>query len=219
MVFVRLHMTPSPTTFGPGTDAREALARFHRDRIRHAPVVDDGRLVGMVTERDLMRVLPTTIGRLEVETSADPVLVGQAMTPDPIVVGPNDHMDDVARQMREHKISAVPVVQGGSLIGILTSSDLLSAFERILTAQSGTRLCFLRVPGREIDGGFDLVRAAVEAEVRLQTCLRAAYTKGGEIVTLYVEGPERGIEVLRRSSQEAGFVLLERGDLFAKEAG
>lgn len=94
-------------------DARQLL---HRHGFRHLPVVQKQRLVGIVTDRDL-RGAP-----------AKALTVAQLMSPKPWVIAPDSSVDEAARLLRQRKIGALPVVQGGRLLGILTASDILDAF-------------------------------------------------------------------------------------------
>jgi len=95
-----------------------------RDRgFRHLPVVDGGRLVGVLTDRDLR--LATSSFSEKPHAATDPV--SATMSSPPLTADPLDPVEDAARIMREHKIGCLPVVDGGELVGILTGMDLLDA--------------------------------------------------------------------------------------------
>ena len=98
---------------------------------RHLPVVDRGRLVGVLTDRDL-RFATSNLCHTP-RTAADPV--SGAMSSPPLTADPLDPVEDAARIMREHKIGCLPVVDGSELVGILTGMDLLDAL-MILTGVS-----------------------------------------------------------------------------------
>lgn len=95
-----------------------------RDRgFRHLPVVDHGRLVGVLTDRDLR--LATSSFSEKPHVATDPV--SAVMSSPPLTADPLDPVEDAARIMREHKIGCLPVVDGQELVGILTGMDLLDA--------------------------------------------------------------------------------------------
>jgi acetoin utilization protein AcuB len=92
--------------------------------IRHLPVVEDGKLVGILSDRDVLLHSSQGVGR---EWDVEEVDVGDVMTPNPITCLPTDTIAHVARVMTERKIDSLPVVEevGGDLIGLITSTDLL----------------------------------------------------------------------------------------------
>ena len=115
-MLVRNRMSPKVVTVEPQESLAEARSLLHRHGIRQLPVLRNGRLVGIITDRDLR-----SAGNKD-------ATVAELMTPKPIVIGPNASVDEAARTLTAHKIGALPVVDGGKLVGILASSDILDAF-------------------------------------------------------------------------------------------
>jgi acetoin utilization protein AcuB len=101
----------------------EAFQLLQDRGFRHLPVVDQGRLVGILTDRDLR--FATSSFCHTPRTAEDPV--SGAMSSPPLTADPLDPVEDAARIMREHKIGCLPVVDGSELVGILTGMDLLDA--------------------------------------------------------------------------------------------
>ena len=97
-------------------------------RIRHLPVVQDGRLVGLITHRDLLRAQVSLFADLS-PTESDQlkrqILAGDIMTRDVRTVTPDTPVLDVAKQMFRRKIGCVPVVDGERLVGIVTEADFV----------------------------------------------------------------------------------------------
>src|SRR5689334_24027861 len=115
----------APAIVAPASmEAPEALALMEERRIRRLPVVDDRRLVGIVTHRDLLQSLglyPTMWRRLDLKLS-------DVMKTNPTVISPEETVDEVARLMLERKIGGIPVVEIGAPVGIITESDIFRAF-------------------------------------------------------------------------------------------
>src|SRR5262245_25600382 len=117
----------------PVMAAREVM---QKRGLRHLPVVDRrGRLVGIITDRDLRQVvfMPALRGRMaEAGALLRATTVSDIMTRAVVVVKPGARLDDAARLMHERKIGALPVVERGQVVGIITETDILAAFERML---------------------------------------------------------------------------------------
>lgn len=135
---VRDRMTPDPIHVEPTTPVSEALRLMEGRKIRRLPVVQGGRLVGLVTLRDLMRVSAspaTTLSIYELRYLLDKLLVQEAMSRHVITVTPDEPVEQAALLMRQHKIGGLPVVEGatpGQLVGIITETDIFDAFVDML---------------------------------------------------------------------------------------
>jgi acetoin utilization protein AcuB len=108
-------------------------------RVNQLPVVVDGRLVGIVTDRDLRAAFPSVfdtplLGKTHKSDAAtDPkkVAVEMVMTPNVLTATLDDSVVEAAKLMRRERIGALPIVEGGRLVGVLTRSDVLDAFVRL----------------------------------------------------------------------------------------
>jgi acetoin utilization protein AcuB len=125
-------MTRAPLTARLHDTIGAAWKVMRARKIRHLPVLDrDGRLVGIVTDRDLRQVIldPEIQAQLGNTPRAVNVLtVEEVMTWGVITVRPDSDLREAARVMHHHKVGALPVVQHGRVIGILTETDLVKAF-------------------------------------------------------------------------------------------
>ncbi len=120
-------------TVKPHDSARHARETLERHRINQLPVVVDGRLIGIVTDRDLRDVFPSVLDpprKPHRRSSADPsaVPVTDVMSANVRTLESQTPITDAARLMRQERIGAIPVVDAGRLVGILTRSDVLDAF-------------------------------------------------------------------------------------------
>jgi len=117
-------MTANPVTVSSRDTLAMAKSIMDTGRFRRTPVVDNGKLVGILTERDIRE----HTGYLE-STRVD-----AAMRTALITVGPGATVEDAARLMLQHKIGGLPIVDEGRLVGIVTTSDLLKAFLNVVQA-------------------------------------------------------------------------------------
>ena len=110
-------MTSRPITITPAAKLTEACALMQQHRFRSLPVVDGGKLVGIVTDRDIRTNL-NWVESLE---------VGKVMSTKLVTVSPHTSVWDAARLLSERKIGAMPVVENDLVVGIVSTSDLLKA--------------------------------------------------------------------------------------------
>ncbi|MEE8474343.1 MAG: CBS domain-containing protein [Myxococcota bacterium] len=99
--------------------------------VRHMPVVHAGKLVGVVSERDLLRASLsnlTEFGSEQRRAFLTVVEIARVMSTPPIVIEADAGVQEAARVMAENKIGCLPVVEGGTLVGMLTETDLLTSF-------------------------------------------------------------------------------------------
>jgi 3-hydroxybutyryl-CoA dehydratase len=130
-------MTPDPITVAPDAPLADAQELMARHGIRHLPVVDDGRLVGVVTESDLRRASLPGAGGPERDAMLRLVRAADVMSADPVTVGPDRSIGDAARLLVTHKVGSVPVVDRGRLVGILTTTDALEALVELVGSGEG----------------------------------------------------------------------------------
>lgn len=132
MLTVRDLMTQKPDTVAPDNSLRVALAKMNNDGCRQLPVVENGILVGILTDRDVRLALDAPVVRGEHEMARaellDQLTVAGSMTPDPLSASAAASAREVADKMRLHKFGALPVVDDGALVGIITTSDFLEYF-------------------------------------------------------------------------------------------
>jgi acetoin utilization protein AcuB len=124
-------MTVCPMTTPPETPVLEARQTMVDKRIRHLLVTDGPKLVGIITDRDIRLNLPspaTSLSIWEINYLLARLTTGSAMTKAVITIGPERDARDAARLMLDHRIGALPVVEGGLLVGIVTETDVLRAF-------------------------------------------------------------------------------------------
>jgi len=128
---VRDLMTTGPITVGPETPVLDARQLMIDKRFRHVLIAEGPKLLGIVTDRDIRLNLPspaTSLSVWEINYLLARLTVASVMTKSLVTVSPRQDTRDAARLMLDHKIGALPVVDGGELVGIITETDLLRAY-------------------------------------------------------------------------------------------
>jgi len=131
---VRDVMTLNPVTLSPEENLMEATQLMRLRHIRRIPVVADGKLVGLLTEGDLKRAAPSTLNVTQEEFTAvmEATPVNRIMIENLITTTPETPLVDAARTLWETKYGALPVLEDGVLVGILTDNDLIGALVKLL---------------------------------------------------------------------------------------
>jgi CBS domain-containing protein len=141
-VLVREWMTKQVLTVAPHTTLRSAHQLMKENHIRRLPVLDDGRMVGIITIGDAREASPsdaTTLSIWELNYLWAQLTVDKVMTAHVITVSPDTSIIDAAELMLEHKISGLPVVNNaGKLVGILTETDIFKMLVKSRTKATVT---------------------------------------------------------------------------------
>jgi acetoin utilization protein AcuB len=116
-ITVRDLMTRAPVVIGPATTVEAVKRKMREIDVRHLPVVHQGQLVGIVSSHDLGRTGQT---------------VAEIMTEKVETANPDDRIEEAAATMAYLKVSSLPVVEGGDVVGIVTTYDILAAFVRMV---------------------------------------------------------------------------------------
>ena len=137
-MFVGERMSHPVISVSPGTPIHDALVMFKKEHIRRAPVIKDGKLVGIVSESDLLNASPSTVTSLsvwEINYLISKVTVKQVMSKKVKTIDVNTPIEEAARIMADSKIGGVPVMRSGKIAGIITETDLFKIFLELMGAR------------------------------------------------------------------------------------
>lgn len=118
-------------TVSPDESFRTAMHLIRQKGIRHIPVVEGKRLVGIVTDRDLRQASPsgaTSLSIHELHYILERLTVREVMTKQVVTIRPEQTVEEAALLLLGHRIGGLPVVREGELCGIITETDILQAF-------------------------------------------------------------------------------------------
>jgi acetoin utilization protein AcuB len=173
MLLVRDSMTREVVAVAPETTAAEALALCRMNRIRHLPVLEGERLVGVISDRDLRGATPA-LGDSARAEALDRIRVADEMAREVMTAHPEDPIEDAAMAMYERKFGCLPVVDGEELVGMVTTSDVMRAFVRLVGAHKPSSRLEVALPSHsgslvEVtqvirDEGVDIVSVLASSE-------------------------------------------------------
>jgi acetoin utilization protein AcuB len=212
-------MTEHLVTLSPEASVAEALTLCRKRRIRHIPILDEGRLVGIVSDRDLRDASPT-LGDPERARILQEIRVADVMSREVITVDPQDSIENAAQQMYELKIESLPVVAEGAVagagstvgeeevLGIVTSSDVMRALVTLAgLPEPGCRI-EVSVPNRE--GILAEVAGKIrEVEVDIVSVLSDPDRRSGQrtmVFQLATADPSSVMQSLKTAGYEVSWV-------------
>lgn len=150
-MFVRERMSRPVISVSPDEPINEVLAMFRNEHIRRAPVMKEGKLVGIVSERDLLNASPssaTTLSVWELNYLISKVKIKDVMTRKVITVDENTPIEEAARIMADKKIGGLPVVSAGKIVGMITETDLFKILLELMGARQKAVRVTATVPNR-----------------------------------------------------------------------
>jgi len=179
-------MRRDPVTATAATRVPELVRMLARHGFRHVPIVEHGKLAGIVSDRDVKQSMASAAraahGRAR-ERLMEELTAGEIMTGRPVTIGPTEGVEEAARLMATRHISALPVTDDDRLLGIVTETDVLQLFARALgVLEPSSRL---EVIGLESGAALsDVVRAVEEVGSRLSSVMTLASPTGEREVVL-----------------------------------
>jgi acetoin utilization protein AcuB len=137
-MFVGDRMSRPVISVSPDAPINDVLIMFKKEHIRRAPVMKDGKLVGIVSEGDLLNASPssaTTLSVWEMNYLISKVKIKNVMTKKVITVGKDTPIEEAARIMADKKIGGVPVMDSDRVVGMITETDLFKVFLELMGAR------------------------------------------------------------------------------------
>jgi acetoin utilization protein AcuB len=186
-------MTSNPVTAAPRDTLEVVHEKMEAGRFRQVPVVDQGRLVGILTDRDMRQ----HIGQLA-RTRVDAI-----MSAHPFSAGSSASVEKAVHLLTTNKIGSLPVIEDGKLVGIITATDLLRALEAILGADGSSRIDLDLSGSGEIAAATSLVQTICSL-----LGIGTYHRKGVEHEVLYVRVPSASAQRAAEALKEYGFKVI-----------
>lgn len=150
-MFVRDFMTKDPIAIPPQASITYTADLMKKHQLKRFPVVDKNKLVGLVTESDIMKSLPspaTSLSKHEINYLTSKITVADVMTTKVVTTSPDTTIEEALLVMRQHDFSCLPVVENGKLTGIITESNFFEALLNLLGLKRAGLRITIQVPDR-----------------------------------------------------------------------
>lgn len=209
-MLVRDWMTRDPVTIAPEMPVMDALRIIKERGFRRLPVMEGGKLSGIVTRKDLKDAMPskaTTLSVWELNYLLSKLTVSEVMARPVVTSTEGEYIEDAALRMLEHRVGGLPVLNdAGNVTGIITTRDILRAFTGILGMKEGGQRLSVEMP--DTPGSLERATKAVQPSNIISVATYDVDGPGGNRrFVLRVNG--EGIADVRDRVRAAGITVLD----------
>lgn len=207
-MLVRDWMTANPVTVTPDTAVLDALKILKERGFRRLPVMEGGRLIGIVTRKDLKDAMPskaTTLSVWELNYLLSKLTVSEVMARPVVTAIEGEYMEDAALRMQEHDVGGMPVLDDlGHVSGIITITDILRAFIEIMGLKEGGRRLTFDMP--DVPGSLARATSVVQPS-NIISLATVGHQDGHRRFVMRIVG--EGVEAAPQRAREAGIEVVE----------
>lgn len=209
-MLVRSRMTPDVLTVAPATSLGEALRITRENSIRHLPVVDNGRLLGIVSDRDLRLAAPPVWASgtdyVELRKTFETKTVADVMTSHTIISTTEDTpIEEAAQLLYAHRIGCVPVMRGDALVGILTETDVMRSFVELFGHNEESSRIEVRLPNRAGELARIVRAIGVDFKINISGMVVPPITQGDAVAIIHVQ--TRNVADLIEHLRQIGYTV------------
>ena len=208
-MFVINRMTKNPMTVTADTKVDEVAHLMKKHNFRRLPVVDDGKLVGFLSDSDLMRVAPspaTTLSRYEINSLLAKICVRDIMKKDVVSVNVDATIEEAALIMYKNKIGGMPVVSNmGAVVGVITETDIFKTFVDVMGLADGKTRITLEVTDK-IGVVKDIAEIFGQAGISIDSLITCK--KEDNKYEIVIRGDINDIESIRASVEQKGYKII-----------
>ncbi|GHP14217.1 acetoin utilization protein AcuB [Lentilactobacillus fungorum] len=202
---VRDFMSTTVLTVPPETKVSVAVNMMRENHIHRLPVIDDGQLIGLVTQGTIQAASPskaTSLSIYEYNYLLTKMTVKDVMETTVHTIEADDFLEDAIYEMRKYQIGVLPVMNKGAVIGIITNNDILDAFLDVTDYNEEGTVVQVFIKNDRPGVIFDIGKVMAENKLNIQT-LMVTHQGTTKVVEIHVD-KEVGFSVASRLS-EAGF--------------
>ena len=210
-MFVINRMTKNPMTVTADTKVDEVAHLMKKHNFRRLPVVDDGKLVGFLSDSDLMRVAPspaTTLSRYEINSLLAKICVRDIMKKDVVSVNVDATIEEAALIMYKNKIGGMPVVSNmGAVVGVITETDIFKTFVDVMGLADGKTRITLEVTDK-IGVVKDIAEIFGQAGVSIDSLITCK--KEDNKYEIVIRGDITNIDVIKAKLEAKGYKVINK---------
>ncbi len=206
-MFVAARMTKHPITIASDATIGEADRIMKKNKFHRMIVVDNGRLVGYFSDRDIMRVSPspaTTLSKYEIRSLLDQLTVRDIMHEKVITVNEDATIEEAALIMYQNKVGGLPVVSDvGAVVGIITATDILKTFVDVMGLPDGKIRLTLDVENK-VGVMAEITKTFADEGMNIDSVIACKYEENRHEVVVRLDSGEEKIDEIKSKLESKG---------------
>lgn len=211
-MFVASRMTKHPVSVTSDATIGEVDRLMKKNNFHRMIVIDGGKLVGYLSDRDIMRVTPspaTSLSKFEIRSLLDKLIVKDVMKTKVITVNENATIEEAALIMYQNKVGGLPVIsEVGAVVGIITATDILKTFVDVMGLPRGGKTRMTLSIGNEVGLVASITKIFADNGVNLDSVITCSQDgKNYELVVRLDDRPQ-GFEDVKRQLEIHGYKVI-----------
>ena len=208
-MFVSARMSKHPVTVTSSTTIGDADRIMKKNKFHRMIVVDDGKLVGYFSDRDIMRVAPspaTSLSKFEIRSLLDKLTVSDIMQKKVVTVNEDATIEEAALIMYNNKVGGLPVVsEVGALVGIITATDILKTFVDVMGLPGGGKTRITLEVGNKIGVIADISKIFAENGINLDSLITCKQDNDKYEIVVRVDDRPQGFDDVKAALESRGY--------------
>ena len=211
-MFVAERMTRHPVTMSSSATIGEVDRAMKKNKFHRMIIVDGGKLVGYLSDRDIMRVTPspaTSLSKFEIRTLLDKLSVRDVMQTKVITVSESATIEEAALIMYQNKVGGLPVIsEVGTVVGIITATDILKTFIEVMGLPSGGKIRLtLEVPNK-VGVMADITKILADDEINIDSIIICHTDEHSSEVVVRFDDRAAGFDGVRAELESRGYKVI-----------
>lgn len=211
-MFVADRMTKHPISVTSNATVGEVDRLMKKNKFHRMLIIDNGKLVGYLSDRDIMRVTPspaTSLSKFEIRSLLDKLSVKDIMKTKVVTVNEDATIEEAALIMYQNKVGGLPVIsEVGAVVGIITATDILKTFVTVMGLPRGGKIRMTLSLGNEIGTVAEITKIFAEDGVNLDSVITCSQDgKNYELVVRFDDRPQ-GFDNIRKQLEVHGYKVV-----------
>lgn len=216
-MFVASRMTKHPVSVTSDATIQQADRLMKKHKFHRMIVVDNGKLVGYFSDRDIMRVAPspaTTLSKFEIRSLLDKISVRDIMHEKVVTVNESATIEEAALIMYQNKVGGLPVVSDvGAVVGIITATDILKTFIEVMGLPSGGKIRLTLEVDNKVGVMADITKIFADNGINIDSFITCKQNdKRYELVVRLNDRP-KGFDDIKKFLIERGYKVVHSANI------